>query len=181
MRVRRVVTGHDEDGRAVVVSDAPAPRSHEYQHVPGMGTAIVWATRAGADPAPDQPGQIPAPGGSSFVIVRFPPDTVYAAPGFDGAAADAEQRSVIPDLAELFEPDAPGMHVTPTADYVIVLTGRIWLELDDGVLVELAAGDTVVQNGTRHAWRNLGDREATLGVVMINKIREGEPCTRPTY
>jgi mannose-6-phosphate isomerase-like protein (cupin superfamily) len=178
MRVRRVVTGHDADGRSVVVSDAPAPRSHEYQHIGGMGTAIVWATRPGdrispdgADPTPGLPGQLPAAGGSAFVMVRFPPDAVFADAGFDAAAADAEQRAVIPDLAALFEPDAPGMHVTPTVDYVIVLAGRIWLELDDGALVELAPGDTVVQNGTRHAWRNLGDAEATLGVIHLGLWR----------
>ena len=51
----------------------------------------------------------------------------------------------------------PGMHTTATIDFEVVLDGEIWLELDDGVEVHLRAGDTVVQNGTRHAWRNHGD------------------------
>jgi quercetin dioxygenase-like cupin family protein len=78
-------------------------------------------------------------------------------------------------LAELFEPDQPGMHVTQTVDYVVVLDGQIWLELDDGQLVSLRQGDTVVQNGTRHAWRNLGTQAATLAVVMVGAPR-AEPA-----
>jgi mannose-6-phosphate isomerase-like protein (cupin superfamily) len=178
MQVRRVVTGCDPDGRAVVASDSPVPRSHDFQHIPGMSTAMVWATRPdepirgdGTDPTPRVPRQVPEPGGSCFVVVRFPPDTVFASDAFDPAAADAEQRAVSPGLAELFEPDQPGMHTTETVDYLVVLDGQIWLELDDGQLVELRQGDTVVQNGTRHAWRNLGTRPATLAVVMLGARR----------
>jgi mannose-6-phosphate isomerase-like protein (cupin superfamily) len=180
MRVRRVVTGHDPAGRAVVASDSPVPRSHDLEHIPGMGSAMVWATRpgepirlGGADPTPGVRSQVPEPGGTCFVVVRFPPDSVFGDPGFDRAAAEAEQRVVSPGLAELFEPDEPGMHATATVDYAVVLDGRIWLELDDGKLVELGRGDTVVQNGTRHAWRNLGTQPATLAVVMVGAGRSG--------
>jgi hypothetical protein len=179
MQVRRVVTGHDVEGKSIVVSDEPAPRSHEFKHIPGMGTAIVWGAGAGepirydgADPTGQLRSQVPDPGGSCFVIVRFPPDTVFTGAGFDPAAADAEQRVASPGLAELFEPDEPGMHITPTVDYVTVLDGQIWLELDDGQLVGLRRGDTVVQNGTRHAWRNLGTEAATLAVVMVGAHRQ---------
>ena len=54
------------------------------------------------------------------------------------------------------EPDAPGMHTTATIDFEVVLEGEVWLELDDGEEVHLRVGDCVVQNGTRHAWRNRG-------------------------
>jgi len=59
------------------------------------------------------------------------------------------------------------MHTTPTVDYGIVLQGEIVLELDAGHRTRLSAGDVVIQNGTRHAWRNLGDRAATVAFVLI--------------
>ncbi|CAM5299683.1 hypothetical protein SPURM210S_04146 [Streptomyces purpurascens] len=68
-------------------------------------------------------------------------------------------------IAELIEPD--GMHATTTVDYGIVLTGEIVLELDDGHRTPLSAGDIVIQNGTRHAWRNRSGRAATMVFVLI--------------
>jgi uncharacterized cupin superfamily protein len=178
MRIRRLVTGLDAEGRAVIVSDGSPPRNRDLEHVPGMSTAMLWATAPGeplpldgADPTPRVRSQVPLPGGSCFLVVRFPPDSVYADPGFDAAAADAEQRAASPGIAELFEPDNPGMHTTDSVDYVIVLDGEIWLELDDGQLSRLRAGDAVVQNGTRHAWRNLGREPATLAVVQVGAFR----------
>ena len=99
MQIRRVVTGVDAAGRAVVTSDGAAPRSHDLVHVPGMSTAMLWATGPGeplrmdgADPTPGVGRQLPEPGGTRFLIVRFPPDSVFADPSFDAVAADAEQR-----------------------------------------------------------------------------------------
>jgi hypothetical protein len=54
------------------------------------------------------------------------------------------------------------MHRTNTVDYSIIWDGKMWLELDDGKTVHLERGDVVVQNGTRHAWRNKGTRPATM-------------------
>jgi hypothetical protein len=175
MKIRRVVTGHDDDGRAVVVSDGPAPRAHEFVHVPGMASTMLWATPGGSgaldeDPTPSVRSQVPTPDGTCFVIVTFPPDSVLAAPSFDPAAADAEHRVASPGIAERFEPDNPGMHVTPTVDYVIILDGEIWLDLDDGAPVRLVAGDTVIQNTTRHAWRNLSDSPATMAAIQVGVV-----------
>jgi mannose-6-phosphate isomerase-like protein (cupin superfamily) len=189
MQIRRVVTGLDADGRAVIASDAAAPRSHDLVHVPGMSTAMLWATgpdepiRAdGADPTPSVRHQLPAPGGTCFLIVRFPPDTVFRDPGFDQAAAEAEQQMASPGIPELFEPGNPGMHTTESVDYGVVLDGEVWLELDDGRLTRLGRGDTVVQNGTRHAWRNLGEVPVTMAFVHVGARRpgsEGEVPDRP--
>ena len=170
MKIRRVVTGHDPGGKAVVVSDGPVPRTHDFRHVPGMSTTMVWATTAGkpvthSDPTPGVRSQVPGPDGTCFVIVRFPPDSVLRE--VDPVAADAEYRLASPGIAERFEPDNPGMHVTDSVDYVLVLDGEIWLELDDRAMVRLGAGDTVIQNATRHAWRNLSESPATLAVVQV--------------
>jgi quercetin dioxygenase-like cupin family protein len=64
------------------------------------------------------------------------------------------------------EPDDPGMHTTPTIDFEVVLSGEVILELDDGAEVTLRPGDTVVQNGTRHRWRNEGSDPAVLAVFI---------------
>jgi mannose-6-phosphate isomerase-like protein (cupin superfamily) len=174
--IRRVVTGVDQAGRSVVLGDGPAPRTHEYRHIPGMTTTLLWATAAedldayaGVDPTPAVTRDLPGPGETRFLLVQFPPDAVFADPGFDAAAAEAETRAVSPQLAARFEPDSPGMHTTDTIDYQIVLSGRLDLELDDGRLVSLNPGDVVVQCGNRHAWRNPGDHPAVLGVVMAGR------------
>jgi len=82
-------------------------------------------------------------------------------------AALADLEAALPGLLDHNEPDNPGMHTTVTIDFEDVLSGRVVVELDDGASVELVAGDTVVQNGPRHAWRNPFDETATLLVVLI--------------
>ncbi|TDP91858.1 cupin domain-containing protein [Labedaea rhizosphaerae] len=69
------------------------------------------------------------------------------------------------------EPGAPGMHRTDSLDYVLVVSGEVTLELDDGEQTVLAAGDVVVQNGTRHAWRNHGTEPCTIVGVAIGANR----------
>lgn len=177
MTIRRVVTGHDERGKAIVVADGSPPRSHAFATIPGMGETVVWTTSAG-EPIPLDgsdatlvDADLPETGGTRFAVVTFPPDAVFAEPGFDPAAAAAEHLRVAPRLASLFEADAPGMHTTDTVDYAIVLDGDMWLELDDGELVHLRRGDVVVQNGTRHAWRNRGETPATLAFVNVGARR----------
>lgn len=170
--MRRVVTGHDENGRSIVVSDGPVPRSREFTSLPGWVSRLPWATdpdpRAdptGEDPTPKVTSLLPAPGGTRFIVLTFPPEEAMADPAFDPVAFDQEQRADSPGIAELIEPD--GMHATPTVDYGIVLQGEIVLELDDGHRTLLAAGDIVIQNGTRHAWRNRSGRPATMAFVLI--------------
>lgn len=105
------------------------------------------------------------------MFVSFPPDAVMMAPEFNGAAAAAENLAAAPGLAESFEPEHPGMHTTDTIDYGIVLDGEIWLELDDGQVQHLRKHDVIIQNGTRHAWRNRGERPALLAFVLIGAQR----------
>ena len=81
--------------------------------------------------------------------------------------AGPELVEASPGIAERMEPDNPGMHQTPTVDYVTVVKGMVVLELDDGKAVELHPGDTVVQQGSRHAWRNPAKEPATISVVLL--------------
>lgn len=169
---RRVVTGTDENGKAVFVSDGPAPHTHAYSSIPGMRATFVWATDPDARPTSDDPTldlvrDVPAYGETRLLFVTFAPESVYADPGFDAAAAAAEDRIATPMLSELFEADDPGMHRTPSIDYAIVLDGEIHLELDDGATSLLRRGDVVIQNATRHRWRNLTERPTTVAFTWI--------------
>ncbi|WP_037680165.1 cupin domain-containing protein [Streptomyces griseus] len=175
--MRRIVTGHDENGRSVVVSDGPVPRSREFTTLPGFVSRLLWATepgeplgRTGADPTPKVTSLLPAPGGNRFIVLTLPPDTAMADPAFDPVAHGREQQADSPGLADLMEAD--GMHTTPTVDYGIVLRGEIVLELDDGHHTHLSAGDVVIQNGTRHGWRNHSDQPVTMAFVLIGAERD---------
>ena len=171
---RRVVTNINADGKAILQSDGAPPWSKEMAHTPGFASSFVWATApvptvpaSSDDPTDTATSVVPQPGETRLLIVTFPPDAVFSQPGMDFAAAHQEQADESPGLVELFEPDSPGMHTTPTVDYGIVLDGEVWLELDDGKTIHLKEHDVVVQNGTRHAWRNKGERRATMAFVLI--------------
>lgn len=107
---------------------------------------------------------VPGPGGTSLHLFTFPPNSVFADPAFDGKAAAQEALRRLPGLADHFEKEDAAMHKTNTIDYAVVFEGEIWLELDGGETVHLNSGDIVVQNGTRHAWRNKG---ATTGSLLF--------------
>ena len=177
MKIRRVVTGH-AGKKAVVISDGPSPKAFEHVHTPGGAITIAWATEAapsvphrGGDAVSAGTSFVPKPGESRMLVVTFPPDSVRTSASFNPAAARAEYAEKMPDLAAKFEPDAPGMHTSDSIDYGVVLEGEIWLELDDGKLVHLKPHDIVIQNGTRHAWRNKSDRPAKLAFVLIGATR----------
>ncbi|MDR0209884.1 MAG: cupin domain-containing protein [Pseudomonas putida] len=171
MHVRRIVTGHDAQGRSVFVSDEPAPRATDFIDMPGYGFAQVWRNDTPAtlgdteDRTPQDASLIPLPGGSSMLMISLAPDAVMAAP-LDPARALAQMSAAMPGLLECFEAQDPAMHRTPTVDHVVILEGELWLELDDGERRRVSAGDVVIQNGTRHAWRNTSDKVAKAAVFM---------------
>jgi hypothetical protein len=174
MSVRRVVVSQGADGHDVVVSDGPAPRSHDFAAIPGFSQTLVWTTPPTVrhtDPGDDLtaavPSLVPEPNGASLIVLTFPPDSVFMDGGFDGAAAAVEGLEHSPGIADRMEPDNPGMHATPTVDYDLVLDGEIWLELSDGNEVRLERGDVAVLYGASHAWRNKSDRPATIAAMLF--------------
>lgn len=167
-----MVISRRDDGSSFVASDGESLRSHDFIHIPGMSESILWSTKgddlvSGEDQALWVRRRLPGAKDTVFVTVTFPPDSVYASQDFDSTRASREQGLLAPDLVELFEPGSQGMHTTPTIDYVVVVSGEVWLDVGDANLVHLVAGDTVVQNATRHAWRNLSQEPVTLAVVMV--------------
>ena len=105
------------------------------------------------------------------MINTIPPGELVPAPDLDEAAALAELERLMPGAMAAMEPDAPGMHTTDSIDYVLIVSGQITLELDDGEQTVLRAGDVVIQNGTRHAWRNHGTESCTIVGVAIGADR----------
>lgn len=182
MGIRRVVTGHTPDGKAIVASDevvapvtvALAPGT-EFYRLWGADTAPVFPDD-GSPPA--MPTYFPPVGGFRFGLFTVPPESDGRREQLDVAAALAEAEERLPGLMGHMERDTPGMHTTDTVDYEFVVSGEVSLELDDGQEVQLRPGDTVVQNGTRHRWRNRGDEPCVLVVVLVGAERA--TSTEPT-
>ncbi len=141
--IRRIVTGHDEAGRAVVTMDGPAA-NHKWS---GAGTVstLMWSSFetpmemwTGEDFGVRIIGTPPPPNGSRFCVIDFPAGT-------------------------------PGrMHRTDTVDYVTCVDGEIDMEMDDGLTIHMKAGDVMVQQGTNHAWINRGLGTARVAFVLID-------------
>lgn len=163
MNVRRVVTGHTPEGKAVVASDAAV---EPFTFGDGGAYHVLWGSDVparfpddGAAPAWTAP--FPPVGGHRFLLMTIPPASSREA----GGDALAEQLEA--SLGDVMEKDEPGMHKTATLDYEVVLAGKVGLELDDGTEVLLGPGDVVVQNGTRHRWHNRGTEPATMAVIIL--------------
>jgi mannose-6-phosphate isomerase-like protein (cupin superfamily) len=174
--VRRVVTGHDAQGKAIVVSDGPSPFVHTTPLRPGYFSTDIFRTLETPAPITSQTGettagprrQLPTPRGTVIRVNHFPPD--------QGSldAMDAQTSSKL--FESLGNPSGhtgaasgrhPLMHRTETIDYAIVLAGEITMLLDDSEVV-LKAGDILVQCGTNHAWSNRSSAPATVAFVLID-------------
>jgi mannose-6-phosphate isomerase-like protein (cupin superfamily) len=172
MDVRRVVTGHDAAGKAVFVSDEQV-EPVTMALLPGYEFHQLW----GADMVPsfpddgspaESPAYFPPLGGFRFGFFTIPPDGGGPVPeDLDLEAAMAEFSTKLPGMAEHLDPAEPGMHTTASIDYGVVLSGEATLELADGAKLVLRAGDTYIQNGTRHRWSNAGDVPAVLAVALV--------------
>jgi hypothetical protein len=172
MQVRRVVTGHTDAGVATFVADemvALTPFGEMNNASAGLWHRhdVASFPDDGSLPA-DEAGTLPPPGGTHLLV------SVLAPGGGD------EMNSAMQQGFPLYaDPDDPGMHRTPSLDYIIVLEGSVGLELDNGAETLLGPGDVVVQNGTRHRWHNRGDTFARLVFVMIggeHELKGGGPA-----
>jgi mannose-6-phosphate isomerase-like protein (cupin superfamily) len=174
MRVRRVVTGHDSAGRSVFASDEEI-EPIATSLLPGAEFHRLWsANDAACYPGPgtdlDAKLWFPPVGGFRFAFFTLPAGEAAQSPADMGAAVEEIQR-LLPGLIDYMEPDEPGMHTTDTTDFEVVLSGDVGLELDDGAKRVLHAGDTVVQNGTRHRWTNVGSVPAVIAVFLVGARR----------
>ena len=174
--IRRVVTGHSPEGKAVFVSDEKVAAAPMGQSSAG-GFHQLW----GGDVAPTYPDDgrqptqatfFPPVGGYRFLVVTMPPAGARPAPEGNAEAARSDADRRFPGLSAHMEKDNPGMHTTDTVDFEYVISGEIVLELDDGAEVVLHAGDTVVQNGTRHRWHNRSNEPAVYVAFLVGAHRK---------
>ena len=171
---RRIVTGN-VNGRSVVQTDEQM-EAYQFKTVPGYEHTLIWLNAATPDLSKEQRFDrnpdtvVPGPGGTSLHFVTFPPGSVFADPSFDGVAARDEALIRLRGLADHFEQEDPAMHKTNTVDYAVVYDGEIWMELDEGETLHMKRGDVIVQNGTRHAWRNRGTKPVTM-LFLLNGAR----------
>ncbi|MFC2034768.1 cupin domain-containing protein [Chloroflexota bacterium] len=180
--MQRVVTGHTENGKSVFASTGEPPRIVNFVEPPIPEFSEPWLTELwgtddiptvpldGGDPTVTMRSFVPAPGGTRFRITRIAPQQKIKQSLEKGINLEERLKST-PDLAGMFEPEHPGMHTTNTVDYGIVISGEVSLELDDGAEIHLKPGDCVVQNGTRHAWRNRGSDDCVMAFIMVGAKR----------
>jgi mannose-6-phosphate isomerase-like protein (cupin superfamily) len=165
---RRIVTGHDEQGKAVALFDAPVQA--KQRSAGGNGMTLLWVTTefpvdmtASSDRAQTQVGVPPPANGTIFRMVDFAPAPPNAAP--------VDHHQIL--LSMGIDPATQGYarhantHRTRTIDYAIVLEGEIDMLLDDSE-VHVKAGDVLVQQGTNHAWVNNSGKPCRIAFILID-------------
>jgi len=140
-KFRRVVTGHDADGKAVIDIDETVEDLSPLR--PGANAAVAWSTKG------------------------FPVDNNDPTDGRTRKVGTSEPDGTVFRIIE-YEPGvAPRNHRTLSIDYAVVLSGEICMRLDD-TEVELRAGDVLVQRGTIHNWVNRGSESCVIAFVLID-------------
>lgn len=175
-KVRRVVTGHDSSGKAIVISDGLAPAVRTNPLRPGHISVDLWKTSSSPvilkteEPEPTLgPKQIHPPSQGTIIrISEIAPET-EAIRNLDPGKAREVFKAMGNEGASTFGRGGrhPFMHRTETIDYAVVLDGEIVLLLDDQD-VHLRAGDVVIQRGTNHAWSNRSDKPCRMLYVLID-------------
>jgi hypothetical protein len=170
---RRVVTGHDSDGKAIVVEDGPCPNVFTNPNRPGYRMSSVWQTISplviqAREPDPTLgPHRLPPPeGGTVIRITEFPPDTMQHVDPEKAKALFAAMGGRDTLSPKRKQPHAL-MHRTSTVDFGLVLDGEIVLVLDDSE-VPLRTGDVVVQRGTNHAWSNRSTKSCRMVFILVD-------------
>jgi hypothetical protein len=179
-RIRRVVTGHDRNGKSIFLEDRKAPNVLEMASMPGVALTDLWRTET--SPASNSGSKDTAAGkiklepparGTILRIVEFPPDKVWR------KAADAKKAFAsigaggAPDHASA---DAM-MHATATVDYIIVLKGEIYAIMDKGEKL-LKPGDVLIQRGTNHSWSVRGKEPCVIAAILVGAKPAGRLARR---
>jgi mannose-6-phosphate isomerase-like protein (cupin superfamily) len=171
--IRRIITGHDDSGKAIVEIDSLAP-NRKVRPGTGLVSTLMWVTDETParmdlrqDRADRTMGVPPPKNGSVLRVVDFPPVTAESE---SISQADILKEMGVKDNAHSAQPARHAfMHRTPSIDYVIVMSGEIDMLLDDSE-VHLKAGDIMIQQGTNHAWVNRGSEVCRIAFVLIDGI-----------
>ena len=171
---RRIVTGHDPNGKAIVLHDTSAPVFHPKNR-PGVNVTNLWLTTETpanlydtTDHVQDQVPLIPPAIGTVFRIVEFSPEKDWIDQIDRKAARESFASFGTEQAADDDEgPPHPLMHKTKTIDYAIVLSGECYLVLDDSEEL-VKSGDVIIQRGTNHAWSNRSDQPCRIAFILID-------------
>ena len=174
VKIRRVVTGHDDVGRAIVVSDGPCPNVRRPPKRPGFAMHEVWTTAGmpaslefSHEPTDAVQTVEPPDSGTVIRICAYPPDSSFIDKVDRASAAEAFAQMGSGAAFVVDGTRHPLMHRTQTIDYAIVIKGQIVLVLDDSE-VTLNPGDVVVQRATNHAWSNRTSDTTLVAFVLID-------------
>lgn len=173
--IRRIVTGTGSDGRSRIISDGAPPVIATQDARPGWRNANIWSTSetpALVD-APDDiakhKGLYPPKNGTVIRVMDIPPEPsdpqalrAYFA-GREAAFPDRERRPA--DKSR-----HPGMHITDTVDYAIILFGEMYAVMEEGETL-MKAGDVLVQRGTNHAWSNRSGEVCRVAFILVDGRR----------
>jgi len=162
-QARRIVTGHDAEGKSIVIIDGPPTPTGAYWLTEGAP-----ADNSTVGDAAQLVNKLePSPGGSIFRYAVIPPED-------PNVSAEQRERTTARLFAQMDASHCrtdtsrhPGMHKTRTVDYVVLLAGEVTMLLDKGE-VDLKPFDVVVQRGTNHAWVNKGKEPAILAAVLVD-------------
>ena len=141
LQLRRVVTGHDANGRAVVEIDEITQNPPSGR--PGRSACVVWTTES------------------------FPVDNTGNEDGGKRQVGTTLKNGTVFRVVEFMPGVSPRVHRTDSIDYAVVMSGEIDMELDDSA-VHLKAGDVLVQRGTIHNWVNRGTESCIMAFVLID-------------
>ncbi len=169
-KVRRVVTGHNDYAKSMVIMDGDAPNVRVLKNRGGTTETNLWMTSSVPadnsiieDLGTKELKIEPPPGGTIFRILEYPPDEVR----FSARDQDTPFRELgVHGAMGKEEVRHPGMHKTNTLDYAIVLSGEIYAVLDEGEVL-LRAGDCLIQRGTNHAWSNRTKECCRIAFVLV--------------
>jgi mannose-6-phosphate isomerase-like protein (cupin superfamily) len=169
-RVRRVLTGHDAEGRSTFIADAEAPNVKEMTAITGLALTDLWetgpapASNLGDKDAAARPVRLEPPkNGTILRIVEFPPDSAWRG-ATDGKAGF---KAIGAGHAQDKSSSDPMMHKTSTVDYIIVLKGEITAIMETGEKL-LRPGDVLVQRGTNHSWSVRGNEPCIVAAVLVS-------------
>jgi hypothetical protein len=171
-----VITGQTKSGKSVIVSHAPV-QPITVAMMPGYEFYRLWGSDSTpalpSDGTPTaQPEYFPPKNGFRFGMFTLPPATSTRSEKAPTTAALEEVRQKLPGVLNVLEPDHPGMHITDSVDFDVVVFGEVVLELDDGAEVLLKAGDCVIQNGARHAWHNRSTEKCVIVFSLVGAERK---------
>jgi mannose-6-phosphate isomerase-like protein (cupin superfamily) len=141
LHLRRIVTGHDANGHAVVKIDEISKNLTSAR--PGSTSCVVWTSES------------------------FPIDNTGDADEGLRKVGTTLKNGTVFRVVEFASGVAPRVHRTDSIDYTVVMSGEIDMELDDSV-VHLKAGDVLVQRGTIHNWVNRGSEPCVIAFVLID-------------